>query len=67
MPFTTRMCGGTPTRSTPSKRIEPPVTVTCPAIARSNVDLPAPLAPMIASVSPSVTVSDTPNSAWKSP
>ena len=38
-----------------------------PAIVRSSVDLPAPLAPMMATVSPWSTLNETLNSAWKSP
>ena len=38
-----------------------------PPTAASSVDLPAPLAPMIATVSPSSTSSETSKSAWKSP
>ena len=38
-----------------------------PATVFRKVDLPAPLAPMIATVSPSSTASVMPKSAWKSP
>jgi len=38
-----------------------------PAMHFSNVDFPAPLAPITATTSPSVTRIETPNSAWKSP
>ena len=38
-----------------------------PAIHLSSVDLPAPLAPITATTSPSATPIETPNSAWKSP
>src|SRR5262245_38343279 len=40
---------------------------TRPVIALSSVDLPAPLAPMSASTSPSSRSKSTPNNAWKSP
>jgi hypothetical protein len=38
-----------------------------PEIDRMSVVLPAPLAPMMATVSPSPRAISTPNSAWKSP
>jgi hypothetical protein len=38
-----------------------------PAMHLSSVDLPAPLAPITATTSPTATRSETPNSAWKSP
>ena len=38
-----------------------------PAMLFSSVLLPAPLAPITATTSPALTVSETPNNAWKSP
>jgi hypothetical protein len=38
-----------------------------PEIARISVVLPAPFAPMIATVSPGASDTSTPHSAWKSP
>ncbi len=55
MPSSTRACGGSRPISSPSNRTSPDVTGTLPATAPSSVDLPAPFAPMIASVSPSST------------
>ena len=52
---------------TPSKRMSPRIGCTSPTIAFSSVDLPAPLAPMIDTVSASATCRSMPNSAWKSP
>ena len=48
--------------SSPSSVIEPPVTVYfgCPAIAYDSVDLPDPLGPITAWVSPDFTVRSTP-------
>ncbi len=43
------------------------VTRSAPAMHLSSVDLPAPLAPITATTSPGATLSETPNSAWKSP
>jgi hypothetical protein len=48
-------------------RTLPFVGVMSPAIVLSNVDLPAPLAPITASVSPSATSTDSSCKAWKSP
>jgi hypothetical protein len=45
----------------------PGAVTKAPATARRNVVLPAPLAPMMATVSPSSTVTLMSNSAWKSP
>ena len=47
----------------PSKRIVAAARRHMPAIVFSSVDLPAPLAPMTATVSPSATAIETPNSA----
>ena len=38
-----------------------------PETERSSVVLPAPFAPMIATVSPAASARSMPNSAWKSP
>src|SRR5437773_4446945 len=47
-------------RSRPSSRIEPRLTRTIPVAARSRVDLPAPLGPMSAAMSPRATETETP-------
>ena len=56
--------GATCASDWPSKVMAPPVD-TCPAMARSSVLLPAPLAPTTATISPRPTSSDTPCSALR--
>ena len=58
-----RRCGGTPSRSRPSSVTAPASSGCSPAIARSSVDLPPPLGPRTATVSPSSTARSTPASA----
>src|SRR6202171_1238024 len=67
IPSRTRACGGSAVMSRPSSRIEPVVGWCRPMIERSNVDLPAPLAPMIARVSPGATARLTSVSACRYP
>src|SRR5438128_9114483 len=55
MPSRTRACGGRGVISRPSSTIEPALGRCRPMIERSSVDLPAPLAPMMARVSPGKT------------
>ena len=50
-------------RSTPANRMFPSTRSACPTIAVSSVDLPAPLAPMIATISPAATVRSTRSTA----
>ena len=52
-----------PVMSSPSKVMRPLVTGRTPEIVLSVVVLPAPLAPMSVTISPSSTWSDTPRSA----
>ncbi len=59
-PERTRRCAGRPCTSSPSKRIRPPRGADQPAIARSVVVLPAPLAPMRETISPRSTCSVRP-------
>src|SRR5208282_2298800 len=64
---TFRRWGGTPSRSRPSRLIDPAVGRSNPAIARSRVDFPAPFGPRSASNSPSPTVRSTPErTGWRS-
>jgi hypothetical protein len=56
----TSRCGGTPTMSSPSRRMLPPETARSPEMVLSVVDLPAPLPPMRVTISPSSTVSEMP-------
>src|SRR6266545_6756834 len=51
----------------PSSRMRPRETGCRPATARISVVLPAPLGPMRTAISPASTLSDTPQSACKSP
>ena len=67
MPSATRRCAGVPPSDRPSNPMSPPRTGTRPLMAFSSVDLPAPLAPMMATASPSSTVRSTPKSAWNNP
>ncbi len=67
IPSPTRLCAGIRVMSTPSKKTVPAEGRCAPAITRSSVVLPAPLAPTRARVSPSSTLSDTPRTAFNSP
>jgi hypothetical protein len=67
MPNLTISYAGNAPMSRPSRRTADAGRGNRPAIAFRNVDLPAPLAPMMATVSPSLSVNVMPNSAWKSP
>jgi hypothetical protein len=53
--------------SSPSKRIRPAAARGVPQMVISSVDLPAPLAPMRVTISPSPTSRSTPRSAWIGP
>ncbi len=50
--FSGRSCGSSLTRSCPFKRMLPEVGVSKPASMRSSVDLPQPLEPSKAKISP---------------
>ena len=52
MPMLTISCGGVSPISLPSNRIEPSRGGVSPEIERRVVDLPAPLAPIIVTISP---------------
>src|SRR5207302_10131859 len=67
IPSRTRACGGDAVMSRPSSRIEPALGRCRPMIVRRSVDLPAPLAPMMARVSPADTVRLISVSACKYP
>ena len=49
-----------PVTGAPSRRTSPPNTGTVPATAFTKVDLPAPLGPRIATISPSATEKSIP-------
>ena len=55
-PLESRLLVGVADTSVPSRRIRPEVAGWSPTIVRNIVDLPAPLAPMIAKVSPALSV-----------
>ena len=55
IPSALRACEGSDVTSLPRKRILPARGRSTPAIARNVVDLPAPLAPMRVTISPSAT------------
>ena len=63
MPISTMSCGLRRVMSLPLKTIRPCCGVLRPLIERSVVDLPAPLAPISVTTSPSCTSSETPFSA----
>ncbi len=63
MPRRTTSSAERPPTGRPRKATESAGTSISPAMARSSVLLPAPLAPMIASTSPASTASETPKSA----
>ena len=67
MPRSTIAAEGSAPIGRPSKRTVSGAFRMTPAMERSSVVLPAPLAPMIATVSPGSSAMSTPNSAWKSP
>ena len=60
IPIRTISCGGWPTMSLPLKRMRPRLGRLMPWIERSVVDLPAPLAPIRVTISPSCTLSEMP-------
>src|SRR5439155_22606844 len=62
-PRVTMRCARHLEMSTPRKTIRPPLGRTSPESARRVEVLPAPLGPMIATISPSCTVTDTPSTA----
>ena len=63
IPISTRRWGAIPVISRPSKVMRPLDTGRTPEIVLRVVVLPAPLAPMSVTISPSSTVTDTPLSA----
>jgi hypothetical protein len=60
MPAATTRSGGSRSMRVPSKRISPDVSRARPEMARRVVVLPAPLAPMMVTMPPSGTSSETP-------
>src|SRR6476660_9656792 len=67
MPAAVRACAGRRVTSTPSKRIFPFLEGIDPATPRMVVLLPAPLAPIRVTISPSATSNDTSRTAGTSP
>src|SRR3954447_23649262 len=67
MPRTTRRSARNLVMSCPANRIRPAEIGRMPEMARMVVDLPAPFAPIRATISPSSTVSEMPCSAWIRP
>ena len=67
MPRLTTSNAGAPPIASPSNTMSPRRGAIMPAMLFSSVLLPAPLAPITATTSPALTLSETPNSAWKSP
>ena len=67
MPSRTTSCGVWWPIGWPSNITISGLVGSAPATARKNVVLPAPLAPMMATVSPCSTLTLISNSAWKSP
>ena len=67
MPILTMRCGDVPSMRSPQNEISPDAARLSPEIVLSSVVLPAPLAPMSATTSPSSTVSDTRSSACADP
>ena len=63
-PRVTTSCGGTCVMSSPSKRTLPSLGTSRPLTVLSVVVLPAPLAPMSVTISPSSTLIETPRRAW---
>src|SRR5262245_48737720 len=63
----TRRLGGQDVISVPSSSTRPPLVGSSPMTAFSSDDLPAPLAPSTATISPGSTASETPRSAWTRP
>ena len=66
-PARSMISGGRPVTSRPSTVTRPSLGTWSPAIARSRVDLPAPLAPISATSSPARIVNDTSRSACTEP
>ncbi len=67
MPLPTMVWGGTPSRLWPSNSTLPWRGLRRPATVLSVVDLPAPLAPMRVTISPSSTSKEIPFTAWMEP
>src|SRR6516225_1844853 len=66
-PLRTRTLVGHCVMSRPSKITEPPHGLARPSTARSSDDLPAPLAPSTATISPRASVAETPRTAGTGP
>ena len=67
IPICTISCGGAFWISLPAKRMVPALGFVRPWIERSVVDLPAPLAPIRVTISPSLTVIERPLTASMRP
>src|SRR5688500_1827085 len=66
-PWRETRSGGSPVMSCPSNRMRPLVGRSTPVRQLKNVDLPAPLGPITARISPCLTVTDTLLSAERPP
>ena len=67
MPLAAILWAGTPTRLSPSKVIVPFLGRRRPATVFRDVDLPAPLAPIKVTISPSSTWKEMSLTAWIAP
>ena len=67
MPCSTMSCAEAWVMSRPWKRMRPRRGLLRPLIERSVVDLPAPFAPISVTISPCLTSSEMPLSAWIEP
>ena len=67
MPLPTMVCGAMPSRLLPSNSTTPSRGLSRPATVLSVVDLPAPLAPISVTTSPSSTSKEMPFTAWMAP
>src|SRR5262249_24095428 len=66
-PARTRRLADKGVTSAPLEIIVPAAMRSMPRSARKNDDLPAPLAPSTVTISPSLTCTDTPRTAWTRP
>ena len=67
IPLRTMRPGRSPPIGSPSKGTASRGALSNPQTVFRNVDLPAPFAPMMATISPGAISKSIPNSAWKSP
>src|SRR5262245_59459479 len=67
MPLRAAMCGESPEMRSPRSRTSPELGARNDEISLKSVDLPAPLGPMIETISPSATSKDTSLTATRPP